>query len=67
MSLNTVFSEKTFSNEMFSSLKVFKKKKKKKIGLLVTKFFVTGTFSEGATATKRISSLNVLSDKKFDF
>ena len=29
LSLNTVFSEKTFSNEMFSSLKVKKKKKNK--------------------------------------
>ena len=31
LSLNTVFSEKTFSNEMFSSLKVKKKKKKNKL------------------------------------
>ena len=41
---------KTFSDEMFLSLKV--KKKKKKIGLLVKKFFVTKTFSDGATVTK---------------
>ena len=35
---------KTFSDETFSSLKV--KKKKNQIGLLVTKFFVTKTFSD---------------------
>ena len=41
---------KTFSDETFSSLKVFLKKNQ--IGLLVTKFFVTKTFSDGATVTK---------------
>ena len=40
---------KTFSDETFSSLKV---KKKNQIGLLVTKFFVTRTFSDGPTMTK---------------
>ena len=43
---------KTFSDETFSSLKVKKKKKKNQIGLLVTKFFVTRTFSDGAIVTK---------------
>ena len=55
---------KTFSDEAFWSLKVFLKKQ---IGLLVMKFFVTRTFSDGATVTKRISSLKVLSDEKLDF
>ena len=31
------------------------------------KFFVARTFSDGATTTKRISSLKVLSEEKLDF
>ena len=55
---------KTFSDEMFLSLKVFKKKQ---IGLLLTKFFVTWTFSDGVLATKWVLSLKVLNDEKPDF
>ena len=43
---------KKFSDETFSSLKV---KKKNQIGLLVTKFFVTRTFSDGPTMTNEIA------------
>ena len=49
---------KTFSDETFSSLKVFKKKKNQS-GLLVMKFFITRTFSDEAIVTKLVSSLKI--------
>ena len=48
---------KTFSDETFSSLKVFFFLNQ--IGILVMKFFVTRTFSDGVTLTKWVSSLKV--------